>query len=129
MPTKENADKIIQTLIMGVALKAGIVYVISVLPILGVPPLKQIFTFIFEKLALVLYAQLSRFVVFSIIDIENQADLETYQSAVNSLRIVLETPAENYDHGPDGVNQRELEIEKAKQEYKKRLADLIRFKP
>jgi hypothetical protein len=127
--SKENADKIIQTLIMGVALNAGIAYVISVLPILGVPPLKQIFTFIFEKLATVLYTELSRFVAFSIIDFENERDLETYQSAVNSLRIVLNTPAENYDHGPDGVNQREIEIEKAKQEYKKRLADLIRFKP
>ncbi len=127
--TKENADKIIQTLIMGVALSSAIAYVIAVLPILGVPPLKQIFTFIFEKLAKVLYQEFSRFVVFSIIDFKNQADLEAYQSAVSSLRIVLETPPENYDHGPDGVSQRELAIEKAKQEYKKRLKDLIQFKP
>lgn len=129
MGTKENADKIIESLIMGVALNAGITYVISVLPILGIPPLKQIFTFIFEKLARVLYDQLSRFVVFSIIDFQNEADLKAYQNAVDSLRIVLDTPADHYDHGPDGINQREIEIEKAKSEYKKRLADLIRFKP
>lgn len=129
MSTKENADKIIEALIMGAALNAGIVYVISVVPILGVPPLKQIFTYIFEKLAGVLYKQLSRFVVFSIIDFENEADLKAYQSTVESLKLVLNTPPENYDHGPDGVNQREIDIEKAKQEYKKRLADLIRFRP
>lgn len=114
---------------MGVAVNAGIAYVISALPILGITPFKQIFTFIFEKIASVLYVQLSRFVAFSIIDFQNQADLEAYQSAVSSLRIVLDTPPENYDHGPEGINQREMEIEKAKQEYKKRLKDLIRFKP
>lgn len=129
MGSKENADKIIESLIMGVALNAGVAYVISVLPILGVPPLKQIFTFIFEKLAFVLYTQLSRFVVFSIIDFQNEQDLRAYQSAVDSLRLVLTTPPENYDHGPEGVNQREIDIEKAKAEYKKRLKDLIQFKP
>jgi len=129
LSSKENADKIIYALIMGVAVKAGIAYVISVLPILGVPPLKQIFTYLFEKIALVLYEQLSRFVVFSIIDFENEADLKAYQNAVDSLKLVLNTPAENYDHGPEGVNQREIDIEKAKEEYKKRLKDLIRFKP
>lgn len=114
---------------MGVAVKAGIASIISAIPVLGVTPLRQILTFIVEKIASILYEEFSRFVVFSIIDFQNDNDLRAYQSAVNSLRIVLDTPAENYDHGPEGINQREIDIEKAKEEYKKRLKDLIRFKP
>lgn len=125
----ENAEKVIKTLIFDVAVKAAVASAISALPILGLPVIRPIFTFIVEKTASLIYKELSRFVVFSIIDIQNETDLKNYQEAVKSLEAVLEIPADHYDHGEEGVNKKEIEIEKAKQEYKKRLADLIRFKP
>lgn len=122
-----KAESIIKTLIFEVAVKAAVASAISALPILGVTPLRQIFTFIVEKVATLVYKELSRFVVFSIIDIKNERDLKEYQEAVNNLETILKTPAAHYDHGPEGVNKKEIEIEKAKQEYKARLAALVRF--
>jgi len=123
------AESIIKTIIFEVAVKAAVASAITALPILGVIPLRQIFTFIVEKIANIVYKELSRFVVFSIIDFENEKDLKEYQEAVINLKKILEIPADHYDHGEEGINKKEIEIEKAKQEYKKRLASVIRFKP
>lgn len=125
----ENAEKVVKTLIFDVAVKAAVASAIAAVPLLGAPVIRQIFTFIVEKTATLIYKELSRFVVFSIIDFKNEADLKNYQEASKTLGIAMETPAEHYDHGAEGVNKRELEIEKAKEEYKKKLASLIRFNP
>lgn len=123
------AEKIIKHLIFDVAVKAAVASAISAAPLLGVPVIRPIFTFIVERVANLVYTELSRFVVFSIIDLKNETDLKNYQDAVKQLETILETPPEHYDHGEDGIHKKEIEIEKAKEEYKKRLASLIRFNP
>lgn len=123
------AEKIIKHLIFDVAVKAAVASAISAAPLLGVPVIRPIFTFMVEQIANLVYKELSRFVVFSIIDLRNEADLKNYQEAVEQLEKILETPADHFDHGEDGIHKKELEIEKAKEEYKKRLASLIRFNP
>jgi hypothetical protein len=125
----EIAERIIKYLIFDVAVKAAVASAISAAPLLGIPIIRPIFTFIVEKTANLIYKELSRFVVFSIIDLKNETDLKNYQEAVRQLETILDTPAEYFDHGIEGVNKKELEIEKAKEEYKKRLASLIRFNP
>lgn len=123
----ENAESIIRVLIFEVAVKAAIASAISALPILGLPIIRQLFTLIVEKMAMLVFKELSRFVVFSIIDLKNESDLREYENALGQLKTVLNTPAEHYDHGEEGENAKQLELQKAKDEYKKRLASLIRF--
>jgi ABC-type branched-subunit amino acid transport system permease subunit len=125
----EIAERIIKHLIFDVAVKAAVASAITAAPLLGVPVIRTIFTFMVEKIATLVYKELSRFVVFSIIDLKNEADLKSYQEAVSNLEIILETPPAHFDYGIDGVLKKEAEIEKAKEEYKKRLASLIRFNP
>jgi hypothetical protein len=122
-----KAEEVTRKLIFDLAVKSAITSVIAQFPILGIFGVRQVVSFIIEKTASLVYEELSRFVVFSIIDHKNQEDLKSYQNAVLNLRMAIETPPEHYDHGEDGINQKEVEIEKAKEEFQKRLASLIRF--
>jgi hypothetical protein len=122
-----KAEEVTRKLIFDLAVKSAIASAIAQFPFLGIVGIRQIFSFIIEKTASLVYEQLSRFVVFSIIDLKNQSDLKAYQEATISLKMAIETPSEHYDHGEHGIIKKEAEIEQAKDEFKKRLANLIRF--
>lgn len=112
----DAADKIIHAAIYDVALMAAEKAAIAEAPFLGLPVIRQVFHYLLMQMADLIYPQLDNMVDFKIIDTEVGHELITYNAAKDRLRMaVLPTQGE-----PDAA-----EIENAKADFKKRLADLI----
>jgi hypothetical protein len=115
-PVQDLAENVIKNILIEVALKVAIAQIIIAVPFLGFPIINPVFIFIAEKLVLRVFAELARVVNFEIIDIRIESERKNYEEAVSKLRTVLTTPEVPND-----------QIEKAKEEFRNRLHDLIHF--
>lgn len=116
-PTDTNtaaivANKFIQSAIFDVALNAFKTWATVQVPFLGWPIIKQIFSLLVGKIGDFIYEYLATIVTFSIIDLKIQAEKNAYDEAVTDLKKAHE------GGNPD-------EVQKAKEEFKKRFRSLI----
>lgn len=109
-------DKIIKVLIYDVAVNAAVEAAVVEVPILGLPVVKQVFSFLVGRFADLVYAQLEPAVVFSIIEFQTDKERQAYQNSIMQLQTAL--------------NGGSLEtINQAKESFKSNLRDLIRVRP
>lgn len=109
------AESEIHHLIFDVALKAAIASVVASVPFLAWPVVNPVFIFVVTKLTEKVYDRLKLFVAFTIIDFETEAARTAYENAVAELKQVLQG-------APDAGT-----IQKARDDFKRTLAGLIRF--
>jgi len=111
-------DRKVRDLIFDVVLAAAVQGISAAIPFLRLPVISSIFSFIVTKVAGVLYEEMSRYVVFSLIDIRVGGERDTYKAAIVELKRVTAAPAAS----PEEINE-------AKQEFKRRLSALISLRP
>lgn len=114
------ADTVVKTLIYDVVMQAVAAGLIYEAPWLKLPFINYLFNFVMQGLADRLYQQLDRIVEFQVIAIEATHQNNEYVAAASALKDELTKPKE--------IQNAEA-LEKAKAEFKRRLADLIRFRP
>lgn len=94
--------------------KAVISKIIIAVPFLGLPVINQIFTAVFYKVAKMAYDEIEELAVIFKIEFKVEGQKEEYEQATENLRNVLKFPDKTAE-----------EIKRAKDEYKKKLRDLI----
>lgn len=99
--------------IFDIAIEAAIKAAIAYVPFLGVPIIKQLFTFCVEKFASLLYTQTELAVSFIVVDLKVNKQSDEYREAVSQLSLAIAT-----QKSPE-------EIERAREEFKARLRTLI----
>lgn len=114
----DTADQIIQAAIYNVAVPAAKAAAVAEAPWLGAPVLSQVFDYLLGKFADWIYKALDQAVVFSIIDLQTEAQRKAYDEAVAALKAVVNQPTATPQ-----------DIEKARQDLEKKLADLINLHP
>lgn len=114
----DTIDNIIHSILFDVVLKAVLARIIASVPFLALPIINPIFALILDKVASLFYDEMSKFIEFKVIDLQVGEQKNNYDAAVNNLKEVLSKP----EQSPE-------EIQKAKDELKKRLHDLINIKP
>lgn len=121
--TKEQntLESIIHSVVFDVALKAAFTRIISLVPFLGFPVISPVFIFVTTKLASILYEEIALLVQFKLIDFQTESHNNHYQEAVKQLQTQLNFPKEHWPTEKD----REVEVEKAKAEFKRTLHDLV----
>lgn len=107
-------NAILKKAIYDLALKAAITRLIYTAPWLALPVIHPVFVFIMTKLAGLLYEEMALRVDFSVIDFETEQERRQYEAAVAELMKLSANPT------PE-------ELERAREEIRRRLADLIRF--
>jgi hypothetical protein len=113
-PLINGIDAILKILIYDVGVAATIAALKAQFPFLNLPIISAVFDKIVTAVANSLYTQLDKFVVIKVIDFQTQAQKDAYDSAVKEL-----TAAHN-SGDEDATN-------KAKEDFKKKLHDLIKF--
>lgn len=113
------ADKIIRAVVYDVALSAAETNLIAAAPWLGAPVARQILHFTLTKVADLLFTEMDRMAVFQIINLETDQQKNDYLTAVRALHDTV-----NPSTGSPTVD----DIVKAKEEFKKRLSDLVRIR-
>jgi len=103
---------------LGLAKKAVIAAAVTALPLLGVPVINFVFTWLVGWVFKQLQPLLEVWLVDTIIDVQVQAEKNAYERAREELRAVLQAHIRN-----------PRELENASQDFDRRLADLIRFNP
>lgn len=111
-------DKQIRDLIFNVVLAAAIQGISAAIPFLKLPVISTVFSFIVTKVAEAIYVELSRYVVFSLIDMRVGEERDKYKAAVVELKETTSKPGAT----PEEINA-------AKQEFERRLRALISLKP
>lgn len=120
------AEAVVKRLIYEVVVKAVIAKAVAALPFLGYPVIGPIFAFFVTKFADLVYEELARVVTFAVIDFQVERERAAFEEAAGKLKDTLATPPEHYDGGPE---EKEKKINEQKEEFKRRLADLIRLRP
>lgn len=116
---RETIEQLVKKMIFDVALKAAITRIVSAAPFLAWPVVNPVFVFAITKLAEKLYAEMALVVDFAVIDFRTDQERRAYEAAVAELRRVAQPP--------QGGTPNAEEIERARQELERRLADLIRL--
>lgn len=75
------------------------------------------------KILGIAFKEAAKFIAFTLISIDNEADRARYDEAAGKLKETVSTPADHFG----GEEQKNAEIQKAHQEFKNRLRDLVRF--
>jgi uncharacterized membrane protein len=112
----DRIEKLINTLVFDVAFDQLISRILNEVPFLGYPVIKQIFTFTTRKLLQLFYTFIEKELSKLVISAEVEAERKAYDAAVIALKEQLSKQEVNPD-----------EIERARQEMRNRLRDLIRF--
>lgn len=118
-PTTENrtanvVNDILEIAIMEVGLRLAKAAAIAEVPILGTWPISMIFDYLLKKLGRYFYLGMATFSTFKIIDEQTRGQRERYDASIDAVHraVVANDP---------------IALEKAREEFKKRLADLIHW--
>jgi len=117
--TEASLDDILKTIIFDVILKVVISKLIARFAFLGLPIINPILGMVLSWFAQEIFEQISKFFRFTAIDSKIAGQVEGYDDAVADLKAALELPLDD--------EERESVIDEAKENYKQRLADLIRI--
>lgn len=112
----DAVEKAVKALVFDVALKAIIAQIITKAPFLAWPVINPVFIYAITKVVELAYDEMIRVAGFIVIDFKTEMQRDAYEDARDELREELKKPERD-----------EAAIAKAKEEFKKRLADLIRF--
>lgn len=107
-------ESIVKSIVIDVVMKAVLARIVMAIPFLGMPIIGPIFGFLLGKVFTLVAEELTKMVENKVIDIKVGGQKDKYDEAVNNLKVVVESP----DKTPE-------QIEAAKNEFKKRLQDLI----
>lgn len=94
--------------------------IIAVVPLFGVSGFNLIITSLVRWVLKFAWEPLINFGAFLIIDAQQRAKAQAYSEAIDELERVIKKP---------DVDLNSEEVKKAHEEFKKKLADLIRLKP
>lgn len=108
-------DKKIRGLIFETVIGAVIQGVTAAVPFFRLPVIHTLFKFVVMKVATLIYEELARYAVFSLIDLKVAHEKDAYLAAVVKLKTV------------DPKNSEEAQ--RAEEDFKRTLAALIRLKP
>lgn len=111
-------EEIVKKLIFDVILKAAVKKIIAAFPVFGFPVINPIFLYFLNKLANHIYSELAEKVGFYLIDLKTEEEKQEYEKAVVVLQKIHNT----------GTATKE-EVERAKENFRKTLGDLIRLSP
>jgi len=100
-----------------VSIEAAIKLCQSYVPALAAPVISQIFVFFVKKFMSVLYEAIEKEAAFLVIDIKVDRQSNRYISAVQGLKVALES------------NRSKEEVEHEKEKFKEALRNLISLKP
>lgn len=100
------------------AVKAVIASAVTALPLLGVPGINFVFTWVVNWVANQLLPHIETWFVDRAVDIQVNAEKEAYEKAKTELQAVLKKHVRN-----------PKELQNASDDFDKRLADLIRIRP
>lgn len=114
-----EAKQVIEKIVFETIVKAVIKRIVAALPILGVPVIGPIFSFIVFRLADRIWEEIKIHSAFIYIEMKTDYERDSYDNAVNELKTVLEDERTKEDQ--EAINE-------AKEEFKKRLARLVRLK-
>lgn len=103
---------------LSLASKAVIASAVTALPLLGVPGVNFVFTWLVNWVVGKVSPYLEVWLVDTIIDIEVNAEKRAYEKARDELQAVLKAHVRN-----------PKELQNASDEFDRRLADLIRVRP
>lgn len=113
----------IKKLIMEVVVNNAIKAAKAAVPFLNWPVLNQLFTSLVQWTASLIYDEMAQNYALIAIDLKTESQKQEYKEAVSKLETIISKPKEE---------QNAEEVEKARQEFKKRLQELIhldRFTP
>ena len=123
MADSSDPTQVIHHLVIDVALQAALQAVTAAIPFLGFPVIKTVFFFIATQFSELLYKEIAKIITFEIISLETEAQQKAYEEAAARLKTILTQPS---TQTPEEQN---AEIEQAKEEFKKKLANLIHLHP
>ncbi len=106
------ADKRVRDLIFETVMGAVIKGVAAAVPFFRLPVVNTVFSFVVMKVANLIYVEISRYAVFSLIDLRVDKEKSAYVAAVKRLKIAK----------PE-------EVAHAEEEFKRTLSDLVRLRP
>lgn len=115
-PGMDRVEKTIHDLTFDVGLRAGFTAVYAYVPFLAYPVIKQVFEYCITKFFDIVYKELSLGVLTLVIDFKTEAEQAAYEKATVELKAQLQKAEQNVE-----------ELKAAQEEFKKKLADLIRF--
>lgn len=107
-------EEILKSLIREFLVKRAITKLVAALPFLGLPVLNPLTAYLVGKLFEVIYDEVAMIVALTKIEIDVSHDRDAYVKATEELKKQLES-------------QDEESIRIAKEEFKRRLGDLIKF--
>lgn len=113
-------NEAIQKLIMEVVMNVVRTKLVAALPFLGWPIIGPIFGMVLSKVMGIVAEQIGLMIEFQIINVQVNRDRKKYDEAVEKLKVELEKPEGERD---------EAAIQKAKEDFKARLRDLVTIKP
>lgn len=116
-PEYDQTEKIVRSAIFDVAFDRVFETIISIVPVLGKPVIKQVVSFISRKLLELFYNTLEEFFAKLFIDIKVSEERKAYEIARDALKQEMQKPKEEQDTNA-----------KVK-EFKDRLRILISLKP
>lgn len=106
------SDKRVRDLIFETVMAAVIQGVSAAIPFFRLPVVSTIFSFVVMKIATLIYEELSRYAVFSLIDLQVAKEKDAYLAAVIKLK-----------------QAKPEEVQNAEEDFKRTLSRLIRLKP
>ena len=115
----DAAEVAARKLLYEVVLKSVMSKIVTAIPFFGLPFIYPILNFVFFKVADKIFNELADMGMLFKIDFKTEAQADAYIKATNELKEVLKLP----DNGENNA-----EIERRKEEYKKRLRDLINMR-
>lgn len=120
-PPSIDGGELIKKLILEVVIKAAIAGAIAAFPFLGLPFISPIVGAIFGYVGNLIADQLIKIAGDLKIDIQVEGENFEYKNAEKGIKDALAVPQSD--------PEREKKLEAAKQEYKKRLSQLIKTSP
>jgi hypothetical protein len=111
-----TAIDIIKQIAIEQATKRAMSKIVALVPFFGLPVVNPVLGYFLAKYATILFEEGALLAQLGYIEVSVNADVRAVNNATDDLKKVLSNPFQNQE-----------EIQKAKDEYKKRLADLIRI--
>ena len=116
-PTYDKIEGVIEEIIFGVVFDLVFAKMLTAVPWVGLPVVKQVVQFVLRKILQVIYNELEQEIALLVIDARVKAEVASYEAAIVALR------DEMAQIGMDNAEQ----LEKAKAEFRERLRALIQY--
>lgn len=117
-PAEAAVEKFLDSVVLGLGLKAAIEASVAAAPFLGLPVIKQLYTYLATELVSFVFKKLTAIGYNFVVDIKVGAERASFDEARDALKEELLKPEEAQDAE---------ELRKLNEEFNRRARDLIRF--